>query len=293
MGLYPQPNQWQCGPFALKHALVTLGIFADEKNITKIAGTHWWHGTDEIQLSRAAKYYRCELKMFRRHDPDQARRELVSYLRRGIPSLLCIREWEHWITVVKEENGKFISLDSADQAVLTIYTWPQLRKVWVYHEPDELDKSFVRTIYDYHPIVPKFRVKTKAKFSLARARFLRRPENRLLSRQWDLYVADLLNLAKPRTPLSEKVISLGEFFRRHEETIVEQVAFWHGGVNPRQARKLLKQFRFVADTYGLVIHEEDEKRAIAGMTSLLTLWAAGKYGVEPVYEELAGRDKKT
>jgi hypothetical protein len=163
----------------------------------------------------------------------------------------------------------------------------------VYHEPDELDKSFVRTIYDYHPIVPKFRVKTKAKFSLARARFLRRPENRLLSRQWDLYVADLLNLAKPRTPLSEKVISLGEFFRRHEETIVEQVAFWHGGVNPRQARKLLKQFRFVADTYGLVIHEEDEKRAIAGMTSLLTLWAAGKYGVEPVYEELAGRDKKT
>jgi hypothetical protein len=41
---------------------------------------------------------------------------------------------------------------------------------------------------------------------------------------------------------------------------------------------------FVADTYGLVIHEEDEKRAIAGITTILTLWAAGKYGAPPVYE---------
>jgi hypothetical protein len=54
----------------------------------------------------------------------------------------------------------------------------------------------------------------------------------------------------------------------------------------------LKQFHFVADTYGLVIHMEDEKRAIAGMTTLLTLWAAGKYGVQPVYEEMAGKKKR-
>jgi len=28
MGFSPQPNRWQCGPFALKHALVMLGILA-------------------------------------------------------------------------------------------------------------------------------------------------------------------------------------------------------------------------------------------------------------------------
>jgi hypothetical protein len=221
--------------------------------------------------------------MFRRHDPEQARRELIHYLRRGVPSLLCVREWEHWITVVKEENGRFIALDSADKAVLRILTWPQLKKTWVYHEPDDLDKNFVRTIYDYHPIVPKRRVNTKARFSVAVARFLRRLDNRFLSQHWDQYVEDLLIFCKPRTALSRKVISLGEFFRRHEEMIVEQVSYWHGEVNPRHARKLLKQFHFVADTYGLVIHEEDEKRTIAGMTTLLTLWAAGKYGVKPLY----------
>ncbi|MCI0707687.1 MAG: hypothetical protein L0Y80_09425 [Ignavibacteriae bacterium] len=289
MGLYPQPNQWQCGPFALKHALVTLGIFADEKHITKIAGTHWWYGTDDIQLSKAAKQYKCKMMIIRRHDPEQARRELVAYLRRGIPTLLCVNEWEHWITVVKEESGQFIALDSADDAVLTILPWRQLKRIWVYHEQDELDKSFVRTIYDYHPVLPKRRVQTKARFSISRARFLRRYENRTLSQNWDKYVADLLDLCKPRTALSEKVISLGEFFRRHEEMIIDQVSYWHGTVTPRQARSLLKQFRLVADTYGLVIHEEDEKRAIAGITSLTTLWAAGKYGSMPVYGEKKAR----
>ena len=285
MGLYPQPNQWQCGPFALKHALVTLGIFADEKAITKAAGSHWWYGTDDIQLSKAAKQYQCTMKIIRRHDPEQARRELIGFLRRGIPTLLCIKEWGHWITVVKEESGRFIALDSADKAVLTILPWSKLKNIWVYHEQDELDKSFVRTIYDYHPILPKQRVRTKAKFSVARAKLLRRPENRPLSRHWDQYVADLLDLCKPRTALSERVISLGEFFRRHEEMIVDQVSYWHGTVTPQQARSLLKQFRLVADTYGLVIHIADEKRAIAGITALLTLWSAGKYGVQPVYGE--------
>jgi hypothetical protein len=98
-----------------------------------------------------------------------------------------------------------------------------------------------------------------------------------------------MNLSKPRTPLSKKVISLGEFFRRHEDMILDQVAFWHGWVNRRRAKKLLDHFHVVADTYGLVIPEEDEKRAIAGMTALLTLWAAGKYGVQPVYELIAGK----
>jgi hypothetical protein len=40
---------------------------------------------------------------------------------------------------------------------------------------------------------------------------------------------------------------------------------------------------FVADTYGLVIHAEQEKRTIAGITSILTLWAAAAHGVSPVY----------
>ena len=57
MGLYPQPNKWQCGPFALKHALIMLGKFVNEKRVAEIAGTTWWYGTDELQLAKAARAY--------------------------------------------------------------------------------------------------------------------------------------------------------------------------------------------------------------------------------------------
>lgn len=264
--------------------MITLGIFADEDDITRITRTRADHGTDEVQLKRAAKAYDCDLGMVRRHDPEKARQLLISYLRRGIPSLVCVYEWNHWITVVKAEQGKFIVLDSRDKAVLQIHTWQQLKKIWVYNEVDDDDPDHHETLYDFHPVVPRFRVTTTARFSVARARFLRRPENRLLAKHWDEYVEDLLNLCRPRTILSVNVFSLGEFLRRHQEMIIDQITFWHGTVVRNAVNKVLNNMHFVADTYGLVIHEEDEKRTIAGISSILTLWAANEYGVDSVYQ---------
>lgn len=284
MSITPQPNLWQCGPFALKHAMITLGIFADEEDITRITRTRADHGTDEVQLQKAARHYDCDLAMIRRHDPEKAKQELLKVLRKGIPSLVCVYEWNHWITVVKAEQGKFIILDSRDKAVLQILTWNQLKRIWVYNERDENDPEHRETLYDFHPVVPRFRVMTKAKFSVARAKFLRRPENRLLARLWDEYVEDLLNLCRPRTVLSINVFSLGEFLRRHQDMILDQVTFWHGEIERNDVMKILNNMHFVADTYGLVIHEEDEKRTIAGITSILTMWAVQHHGVNSVYE---------
>jgi hypothetical protein len=285
MGIYPQPNLWQCGPFALKHALLVHGILINEREISRLAGSHWWNGTDEVQLARVARRYGSRLEMVRKLDADLARRELVGYLRRGVPALLCVYEWTHWVTAVKEEKGQFILLDSRNPAVVTIATWPQLRAMWVYHEPDEYDADTVHTFYDLHPVIPRGRVTTRARFSLARARYLRRKANRTFARLWDVYVNDLLAICKPRTPRSTKVLSMGEFFRRHETMLLDQVDYWHGGVERSAARRVLHHLHFVADTYGLVIQVEAEKRAIAGISVLLGLWAAGEYGVNGLYRE--------
>jgi hypothetical protein len=290
MGFSPQTDRWQCGPFALKHALIMLGILADEKAIAKLAGTNPSSGTNEVQLGRAARKYSCDLLLERKEDPAEARRVLIDYLRQGLPCLVCISEWSHWITIVKEEKGRFIVLDSYDEAVLEVLTSKQLEACWVYHMDDD---EQTKTLYDFHPVVPLFRAQTRARVSLARARFLRRPENRDFARQWDKYVEDLLAICRPRTPLSSNVLSLGEFLRRHGGMVVDQVAFWHGWVERRRAAKVLENLHFVADTYGLVIHEEDEKRAIAGIASLLTLWAGGRYGVTPVYQEIPKKSGRT
>jgi hypothetical protein len=123
MGLYPQPNKWQCGPFALKYALIMLGRIVDENRISHIAGTHWWTGTDEIKLARAAKVCDCEMKVIRRKDSLRAKRELVRSLKKGYPALLCVDGWNHWITVVGMERDKFISIDSRKAPVVCVDTW--------------------------------------------------------------------------------------------------------------------------------------------------------------------------
>ena len=65
--------------------------------------------------------------------------------------------------------------------------------------------------------------------------------------------------------------------------IASQVEFWHGDVPGESVRRILHNLRFIADTYDLVVREEDEKRAIAALSASLSLWAAGKYGVNPAY----------
>lgn len=283
MGLYPQPNDWQCGPFALKHALIMLGRIVDENRVSRIAGTHWWAGTDEIKLSRAAKAYDTQLKHIRRKDPLRARRELLLSLKKGCPCLLCVDRWNHWITVIGAERGKLIYVDSRKEPVVCVATWRELKRRWVYKERDQDDPTQIQTLFDLHPVIPKFRVRSKARFSLKRARYLRRPENRVFASHWDEYFNDLSAICLPRSPLSEKVFPLGELLRRHGSMIKSQILFWHGTVERRHIDKMLRNLQFVADTYDFVIHKDQEKRAIVGITAFLALWAASKFGVGEVF----------
>jgi hypothetical protein len=283
MGLYPQPNKWQCGPFALKYAFIMLGKIVHEKEISRIAGTHWWSGTDEIKLSRAAKAFACEMSLIRRTNSLRAKRELLVTLKRGHPCLLCVDGWNHWITVVGAEKGKYIIIDSKEAPVVAITDWRALKRRWVYRETDADDPTQTKTLYDLHPVIPRFRVRTQAHFSLNQAKYLRRPENREFASHWDEYFNDLTTICTPRTPRSERVFPLGELFRRHGTTISSLVAYWHGTVKESRIRKLLKNFKFVADTYDLVVREDEEKRAITAITTLVTLWAASKHGVGEVY----------
>ncbi|MBI5471330.1 MAG: hypothetical protein HY961_03195 [Ignavibacteriae bacterium] len=260
-----------------------LGKFVNEKSLTKKAGTTSWAGTDEVMIARAARAHECNVELVRETSPLHARRELLYTLKQGSPALLCVDGWEHWITVVGAEKGYFIYLDSSKAPIVCIATWKQLKKRWLYQEFDEADPSKKLTMYDLHPIVPRFRVRTKARFSLERARFLRRHENHIFAMHWDEYFEDLMKICAPRTPLSTQIFPMGELLRRHGEMIKSQVAYWHGAVKREQVGKILRNMKFVADTYDLVVRKGDEKHAIAALTANLALWAASKYGVDDVY----------
>jgi hypothetical protein len=223
------------------------------------------------------------MRIVRRKNALRAKRELLLSLKRGFPAVLCVDGWSHWITVVGAERGKFIYMDSREQPVICIDRWRTLKRRWIYNEVDEDDPTQTETLFDLHLVIPRFRARTKAHFSLKRARYLRRRENHAFAMHWDEYFNDLTHICQPRTPKSERVFPLGELLRRHGTMIKTQIVFWHGDVKREQVARMLRNLQFVADTYALVVRKEDEKRAIVAITANLALWAASKFGVGAVY----------
>ncbi len=281
MGIYNQPGEWECGPFALKHALLMRGMLASEWEIIGRAGARV-DGTDETQLESAARHYGCELPTIRTADADAARQELTTHLRDGTPCLLCVDGWDHWVTAVHEEKGQFILLDSVKPEVIVVVDWPQLRDLWVYHDEDG-------DLYDLHPLVVENRVPKRARFSLERAQRLRQPENHGLAQLWDVYVEDLIAICGSQDSRGGRSLALGEFLRRHGEMLLKELNTWHGEVDADSAAQVLERMRFVADTYGLVIRQSDEKRTLAAVSTILALWSAGEFGVEPLYQKVPVR----
>jgi hypothetical protein len=278
MSFYPQPNKYQCGPFALKYALVMLGIFKDEDQIGIIAGSSWWAGTDEIGLSRAARRFECKLKHFQSSNPDDARRMLISELKKGHPCILSVKNWEHWCSVVNYQRGKFVVIDSELDKVVSIQNASTLVRRWRYKEKGTGIKS-----YDGYALIPKFKVQTRAKFSLDNAKEVMYDKNDDLAKKWDQYTNDLITICKPRTKLSHNIITFSEFLRRNEENLVKRIANWHGEPTYSELKKILANMKFIAEVYDLIVPEDDEKRAAIDVASILMMYSCGKYGMNTIY----------
>ena len=221
--------------------------------------------------------------MIRRKKALRAHHALLLSLRRGYPALLCVDNWNHWMTVVGAEKDKIIYIDSRKAPVVNISSWRQLKDRWIFVDSDQEKPQKVEVMFDLHPVIPKFRVRSKARFSLVRARYLRRASNSGFASHWDEYFDDLSTICSPRTPHSPSGFPLGEFLRRHGAMIQEQISYWHGKVTPQQVNRILRNYQFVADTYDLVVRKEHEKKAIVAIATNLTLWAVSRFGIDPVF----------
>jgi hypothetical protein len=286
VGFYPQSNRWQCGPFALKHALAIVGRFVDEESLTKAARTTK-EGTDEKMLRRAAERFDCRLLEVRRFTEPAAFKALTGALALGRACMICINQWGHWVTIVgfDAKSERFVVIDSEKNPVVRIPAWSELKRRWVYNEYSRDGK--LKQYYDLYVLRPRFRVQSKANFSIARAQFLRRTGNVQFIKHFDEYVSDLLNIAHPSSSRGggSAVISMAEFLRRHRKMLLETVRYWHKQTTEAQLRRVLANMRFVAETYGLVIRQEDEKRTIASFAALLMTWATTH---DPLEEALYG-----
>lgn len=278
MSFYPQPNSYQCGPFALKYALSMLGIFKNEDEIGITAGNTWWGGTDEIGLAKAVRRYNCKMKYIQSSNPDDARRSLNEMLKKRIPCILSVKGWEHWLTAVSYSKGKYVIIDSDQNSVISVQNAKQIIKQWRYKDYYE---GFIS--YDGYGIIPKFNVQTRAKFSISKAKELMFSKNADLAKKWDEYFNDLVSIGKPRTKLTTNFISFKEFLRRNEKNLIHRVANWHGLPSYSELKKILHNMKFIAEVYDIIIPTEDEKKALIDLSSLLMMYSCGKYGMDPLF----------
>lgn len=123
MGLYDQPNSWQCGPFALKHGLLAYGIFTHEDTLAATAGSTAESGTDDHQLAMTAREYGCVLSFERYRTAHRARRALVRHLAARTPVLLCLDQWDHWVTAVGADDAHVVLFDSHYDTVVRVEPW--------------------------------------------------------------------------------------------------------------------------------------------------------------------------
>jgi len=272
MSFYKQPLTYQCGPFALKYALVMLGKMEDEKDIEALAGSTWWKGTDEIGLEKAANYYECEFTaLVPNGDPRKALSKLNSYLNKGIPAVLCVDRWSHWIAVVGRDKDKYVCVDSGMRKVIIIMKDKVLLKRWKH-----IDKKVEH--YAGYAITPWYKAKTMAKFTVENARKLMSDKYEELALHWDSYFMVLAEHTRSKSPMAEYTITFKQFSRRYQKLIVELVADWHGDVSYKTLNDIFENFQFIANIYGMVIHHNDEKNAIINFTCVLTMFATHNYG---------------
>lgn len=260
MGFHTQPNDWQCGPFALKHALLTLGIVAEEEHLTRAAGASEL-GADERDLGRAAERYRCDLGLDRLRAAPEAHDALAAHLRARTPVLLCVDQWTHWVIAAGMERETVVLLDSRVESVFLTVEWTLLASRLAY-------RGEQGTLYDLHPLVPR-RPSHRACFSVARAAHLRSVAQRDLARGWDAYLEMLLPLSRAPGAQTEWTIGIGDALREHTAAL-------HDGLPTRAAlasQRYLSHAAFVADTHELEAGAEDGA-AVRDAARRIAGWAA-------------------
>jgi len=263
MGIYGQPNSWTCGPFALKHALLALGVFAREDELARVAGSTQQHGTDEPGLRRAARAHGVELRVQREREPRAADQGLRAWLGRGVPVLLCLDQWEHWVTAVAADGEHVIMFDSKYDAPLRAEPWePLLTRLACRRR--YVRGLWTRTLYDLHPVVPRSGAGFRLALTPARARHLLCEENAPLAHRWDEYARALLPLSPvPRSVMQlELGLDLESFIEARRSAILDLATAGAGDGLQARAARTVDGMAFVAGMYRIALRPELEAEAV-------------------------------
>lgn len=281
--LIPQPQQvGHCGPSSLSSCLAILGIPADPQEVARAAGKPYRiaaEGVNELEIRKAARRYavRTEfLARFRRSRGLEFARRLRTHLRKGLPGILLVEDFSHWIAVIGwlEARAQFIVMDP-DERHRAFGRWSEsrlLREAWNVHpqgaEPDQ-----------FFAILTRRKDGKPARWRLTES-FLRLLDVGSEQTSEEM-LNDLIEMAR-RARAEDSGEEPGPFLERvleeHERVVVGSVQHWAAfnrrSVRPAALRGLYRDYLAIASAAGLRLSKgADVSAIVAQMTTVLATYA--------------------
>lgn len=131
-----QLTPYNCGPASIQNAIKALRKKApSQTKIAELCRTSE-EGTDEEGIKRALVALGYEIDEWKSDDVQESMVWLVDSLCRGLPVVLCVDRWLHWVTAIGHIGDQFLVFDPARYPHLTVehhvrvWTRQRMKKSW-------------------------------------------------------------------------------------------------------------------------------------------------------------------
>jgi ABC-type bacteriocin/lantibiotic exporter with double-glycine peptidase domain len=119
-----------CGPAAVANALECLGIQQDQEAIATVCHVTR-NGTEETEIIRALLHFGAKCSPLDTQKRRDAKTWLTTQLSSFGPAILCVDNWDHYVTVIGHVGTDTVWLfDPAAGVGLARYRWVELMRRW-------------------------------------------------------------------------------------------------------------------------------------------------------------------
>lgn len=124
-----QARRWSCGAAAVANALEVFGVYQTEEEIAKIAKTNP-DGTSAAGIVRALRHFGFSPNKYQFRDGGVAVNHLLTSITLGLPNIICVDRWAHWMVVGGKMGSNFVIIDSASLHLVEFLPFQEVQDRW-------------------------------------------------------------------------------------------------------------------------------------------------------------------
>lgn len=128
ISIYPQTNNWSCGPMALRYCFAWYGADVNQREIAEQAYSTR-AGTGVLKLQLAAHRFGFKWHAYTLISARSAKDTIDRLLKRGQPVILCVDNYDHWIAVMHHDHRGYLVFNSDRPGpVIQLRGWKWLKR---------------------------------------------------------------------------------------------------------------------------------------------------------------------